>query len=254
MTFEARKQSRRRAQSRGQRAAAERRAQHGPLADLPGFAESLRLLVERERYSLTDISLMFGVSRERIRQLAALAGLDTRMVAYPKGMFAVRVWNDTAHQFEPVSKALLVAQKARQRRAIRARVRSGYLTHLIDVTRVVADRHPERRVALADVGEMLMGERSATNTALPQQVARLLLRAPSGVEAWAQVLAAADAQPAERGGRAHRNGYGDAARLRPALARELVAEGVPAPLIGWALGLNGVAYDSRIRRLLNRAP
>ncbi len=51
--------------------------------ELPGFADSLRLLVERERYSLTDIGLMFGVSRERARQWVAREGFE-----YPPGTSA----------------------------------------------------------------------------------------------------------------------------------------------------------------------
>ncbi len=69
------------------------------IAQLPGFSESLKLLVEREQYSLTDIAMMFGVTRERVRQLVEREGLAT--VPHTRGLNAVRVWDDTTNRFYP---------------------------------------------------------------------------------------------------------------------------------------------------------
>lgn len=88
------------------------------LAFLPGFVESLRLLVERERYSMTDIALMFGVSRERIRQL-----FDRYELEYPegtsRGLNAVRVWDDASHRFRPVSRGSIDQAKRLGARAVK---------------------------------------------------------------------------------------------------------------------------------------
>lgn len=80
------------------------------IADLPGFEASLRLLVEREKYSLTDIALMFGVSKERISQLCVRLRIDP-VQAWKTGMNCVRVWDDTTHQFQPVMKGAISAER-----------------------------------------------------------------------------------------------------------------------------------------------
>lgn len=96
------------------------------VASLPGFAESLRLLVESERYSLSDIGMMFGVSRERVRQLCERLGIDTpKNVAV--GLFQYREWNDSLHRFvpRPRSEVSLEAHRRRvanRREAVRNRI------------------------------------------------------------------------------------------------------------------------------------
>lgn len=87
------------------------------VADLPGFADSLRLLIQRERYTLSDIALMFGVSTERIRQLAQRFGI-TRDKAGPSGGIT-RVWDDTAHCFYPVHSHTAVRVRGSQKAKVR---------------------------------------------------------------------------------------------------------------------------------------
>lgn len=114
------------------------------IAQLPGFAESLRLLIEREQYSLTDIALMFGVSRERMRQLVERAGLSASTKAYPLGLNAIRAWDDATHRFYPCArgqqrkradalrKAQRAANRARDLAARRAHV--GRMYHQLHAT------------------------------------------------------------------------------------------------------------------------
>ncbi len=97
-----------------------------PLSKLPGFEESLRLLVVDERYSITDIALMFGVSRERVRQLCLARGLE-HPDGSKVGLHAIRVWDDTMNRFRPHSrgdmrKARMAESTARRRAAITKRV------------------------------------------------------------------------------------------------------------------------------------
>ncbi len=84
------------------------------VAQLPGFVESLRLLLREERYSLSDIALMFGVSRERMRQIADREGMPVNGCR-SVGLHCVRVWDDTAHRFRPVSRGLLRQQRQKDR-------------------------------------------------------------------------------------------------------------------------------------------
>lgn len=74
-----------------------------PLATMPGFEQSLYLLLRVEQYTLHDVGMMFNVTRERIRQLAERYGIPYDTNA--KGLLAVRVWDDEAHRFLPVPRA-----------------------------------------------------------------------------------------------------------------------------------------------------
>jgi hypothetical protein len=91
----------------------------------PDFVPSLRLLVERERYSLLDIGLMFGVSRERARQWCVRYGIVHPDSGHARGFFARRIWNDALNRFEPFPTSLLrrdrIAEQRRERNAARAR-------------------------------------------------------------------------------------------------------------------------------------
>lgn len=106
------------------------------VATLPGFAESLALLVERERYSLTDIGLMFGVSRERMRQLVKRAGL-TYPADTPRGLHGVRVWDDATHCFAPV---LLSTVQRQQRQTVQDRKRDRKRAHALEVAETIRTR------------------------------------------------------------------------------------------------------------------
>lgn len=114
------------------------------IAALPGFTESLRLLVNFEQYSLTDIGMMFGVSRERVRQLCARFRIPVppRVPVSGKTAGVRRVWDDEAHRFLPVrSTALMDRELARlMRRDVRAEVRAGYRAHIAEAGRTLAAR------------------------------------------------------------------------------------------------------------------
>lgn len=83
------------------------------IGSLPGFAESLRLLLKEEQYGSTDIAMMFGVSRERIRQIAEELGYTNRR---PGGMLDQRVWDDELNRFRPVRRALIRRELSYERR------------------------------------------------------------------------------------------------------------------------------------------
>lgn len=89
------------------------------IAQLPGFDASLRLLVERERYSIRDIGDMFGVSGERIRQICEARGLR-HPDGHQVGLMCARVWDDAAHCFRPVAKQEVQRRVAAVRRARRS--------------------------------------------------------------------------------------------------------------------------------------
>lgn len=100
-----------------------RRANHTKgIADLPGFDDSLRLLLSHERYSTTDVALMFNVSRERMRQLCEARGIEQPML-HRSGLKAVRVWDDSVNRFRPIPKGLLKAERAQKQRERRLRER-----------------------------------------------------------------------------------------------------------------------------------
>lgn len=94
------------------------------LRKLPGFEQSLRLLVADERYSLTDIALMFGVSRERMRQLCERLGIvhpDGKQV----GLHCQRVWDDAANRFRPVAKSTIRREGERRASVVRRQSRAA---------------------------------------------------------------------------------------------------------------------------------
>jgi hypothetical protein len=89
------------------------------IAGLPDFRESLRRLLEEEQYSLTDVGLMFNVTRERMRQLAVRYDLRPPE-HFTSGLLATRVWDDTKNRFHPVTNKVL-RQRAKVERVIARR-------------------------------------------------------------------------------------------------------------------------------------
>lgn len=65
----------------------------GGLINCPEFVEALFTLLVDEEYSLTDVGLMFGVSRERVRQWAARFEIETIHAG------SQRVWNEAEGRF-----------------------------------------------------------------------------------------------------------------------------------------------------------
>lgn len=136
------------------------------IANLPDFVESLRLLTQREQYSLTDIAWMFGVSRERIRQLCDIHHIAHAGRGDPIGVVQhERVWDDVRHRFIPVSRrARLVAKKAswrQRRRAIAAHVNREYCAHTIAALRAYVQAHGPW-FGVIDAWEAVSGRRVAT--------------------------------------------------------------------------------------------
>lgn len=89
------------------------------ITNLPGFGDSLRLLVERERYSYKDIALMFGVSFQCVQQWCNARSIHHPDRALSRGMNAYRVWDDSRHCFAPVSRAAVTAKRKSAGRARR---------------------------------------------------------------------------------------------------------------------------------------
>ena len=105
------------------------------IAQMEGFVESLRLLVQFEEYSLTDIGMMFGVSRERIRQLCIRYDIEVPHHGVVSGPTAQvqREWDDDQNRFVPVRRAatLGILFEKEFRRDIRGYVREAYCAHLV---------------------------------------------------------------------------------------------------------------------------
>lgn len=72
------------------------RAQHG----IEAMREPLSLLLD-QGYTMTDISVMLGISRERVRQFVARWNLSV----FSKHITARRIWDDETNRFHPVSEA-----------------------------------------------------------------------------------------------------------------------------------------------------
>lgn len=146
---------------------------------LPGFVESVRILLIEERYAATDVALMFGVSRERIRQLIVRAGIE--VPDYPRGLRARRVWDDEANRFRPVPlgeiREVERAERWAERRLIRERVREGYRAHVIAALTAFA-RSVDRPVTASEAWYAVSG-RWQQNGAIIQ-----MLQVMRGGGAW----------------------------------------------------------------------
>jgi hypothetical protein len=85
----------------------------------PEFEDSLRELVGRQNYTLDDAGMMFGLTRERIRQLCWKYNIATHRAS---GVHNIRIWNDVTHEFEPSSRGAWTKQKRVARGALRRAV------------------------------------------------------------------------------------------------------------------------------------
>lgn len=68
------------------------------VSDIPGFVEAVRLAVQ-DGFSLTDVGVMFGVSRERVRQWCKQ--YDIEQGDHHSSQY--RIWSDDESRFVPVS-------------------------------------------------------------------------------------------------------------------------------------------------------
>ena len=173
------------------------------IAGLPGFAESLRLLLIEEEYALEDVGQMFGVSRERIRQLADHLGYVRQ--GAKRGVRAVRIWQDDEHRFRPVHKGILT-QVAQYNRTTERQQR---------ITAKYAERWAEAVAELRDLARQL--ERTPTIRELARRlgqgrntgelVSYLFGRSRKGTpKSLAPIYADAGLPAPKRGGQAHVSG------------------------------------------------
>ena len=119
---------------------------------LPGFAESLRILVEDEHYSLFDIAAMFNVSKTRIQQLCDKVGVRRRFIQRGalRGLQAYRIWDDAANRFVPVPRRVGLRMHRHARNAIRVAA--------------IAAKREERRAAMIATIQGLAKELQRTPT------------------------------------------------------------------------------------------
>lgn len=68
---------------------------------LAGFNDSLRLLIVEQRYSLTDVGLMFGMTRQAMHQACIKRGIEHPDGSQHRGLRMMRVWDDTTNSFVP---------------------------------------------------------------------------------------------------------------------------------------------------------
>ena len=126
------------------------------IAALPGFRRSVALLVKSERYSLTDVALMFGVTLERMRQLCKKLGIE--QPGGSVGLLAVRIWDDEANRFRAVGRGELSARPIRARvEARRVSRRQHRQAVRMNVTATIHDLHTElgRVPTIGEVGAKL---------------------------------------------------------------------------------------------------
>jgi hypothetical protein len=119
---------------------------------------------------MSDIAAMFGVTRQRICQLAQRGRVRTNgRGAKGIGLGAVRVWDDAAHRFRPVAKDVLAKRRAEKREvvALRRRVRAGYIEHARTALRELGKAARGRPLSLSEMwvavsGQHVLGEAAAT--------------------------------------------------------------------------------------------
>jgi hypothetical protein len=169
----------------------------GRVVDIPGFAESLRILLVEERYTCSEVGMMFGVSRERVRQWRRALG-----IAPERGPWT-RVWVEADQRFRPIGRR---GERREKQPHVAARIADRLVQRREDAA--------ARRVAVLDAGKTLYAE---------------LGRAPL----WREIASRASGRvvPAEQAGGcmeniwvgAHRKVRGMGAEIRAAFA----AIGVP---------------------------
>lgn len=168
------------------------------IATLPGFEASLRLLIEREQYSLTDIAAMYGVSRERIRQLCARFAIASPSLP---GLHAMRVWDDQHHRFIPVPRAAyqhgVAVADVRTRREQRHARRQARQQRVVDTYQHLCTTL-HRTPTLAEWATAVCGGPLQRN-----ESGRRLIAAFHPRSKLRDLYAAAHATPRQRGGAGH---------------------------------------------------
>jgi hypothetical protein len=135
-----------------------------PVASLPGFEESLRILLVEERYTASDVALMFGVTRERVRQWAKRLG-----IALGYGPVK-RIWVDEENRFRPVPSHVrdqILAGYRRENRTSERRAtiaaRQAHIRAACNSLRSRLGRDPTAR----ELAEATFGKPMGQNSAAP---------------------------------------------------------------------------------------
>jgi len=102
---------------------------------------SLVSLVTEQGFTLTDVALFFGVSRESVRLWCNRLGVARTW----GGPSRLRVWDDTRHRFVPVSITTYKTEQAKQRAYDNTHARALKYAARIDTLRAYVDRFRERR-------------------------------------------------------------------------------------------------------------
>jgi hypothetical protein len=137
---------------------------------LEGFIDSLRILVEVERYSLMDIAAMFGVTRERIRQICKIADIATPGHSGKGGLFHQRLWIDAENRFAPVKKAeiRLGAQMTKHHLRNKEREAEVERRRTLVVSAAQSIRESGKRVTIKAIAERIFGEGIPDNHTAPR--------------------------------------------------------------------------------------
>ena len=129
----------------------------------PEFVPSLRLLVQRERYSLLDIGLMFGVSRERVRQWVARYGIEHPDSAGNRGLNCLRCWDDRLNRFLPIPRGVIREEKRRARgdawRSRLATERKARWNRAVSVLIAERERLGRNDLSQREMAEAIFGRR-----------------------------------------------------------------------------------------------
>ncbi|NIM48947.1 MAG: hypothetical protein GTO22_06755 [Gemmatimonadales bacterium] len=128
---------------------------HDPVDSVPGFSESLDRLVSFHEYSDVEIGIMFGVSRERVRQWRNRLGIQKKRHGSGK-----RMWNDVLGRFLTVDCDTYKRTREGTRRRIR---REKQLRALLEQRRAQRDEDAAR---VRRVGESL-GRTPTTKDVFP---------------------------------------------------------------------------------------
>ena len=128
----------------------------------PDFVPSLRLLMEQQEYSATDVGMMFGVSRERVRQWCAKYSIEQRGLYRGEN---TRCWNDATNRFEPSSAGSRYAKRLEAnrnaRRAWREQRRLSIVRRLKELESELGRIPTNREMALHLSGRLMEHHQAA---------------------------------------------------------------------------------------------
>lgn len=129
-------------------------------SDNPDFEPSLRLLIEEEKYSLYDVGLMFGRTRERVRQWCEDLEIMTAG-PHQRGLCDCRVWNDDLNRFVPVKKSVLKKQallaKRHSKEVESKELKEGRRARILEVA-VELKRRLSRDPTIWEIAEGVVGQ------------------------------------------------------------------------------------------------